>query len=49
MAYGKSSSKVQNMAKIGGSSKKLSLKTDMGAGMAGSIKKGAKSGPHKKV
>lgn len=49
MAYGKSSGRTQNMAKLGGSGKKLNLKSDMGPGIAGSSKKGPKAGPHKKV
>lgn len=39
---------VGNLAKLGGSSKKLALKTDMKEGLAGSPKKGTKQA-HKKV
>lgn len=48
---GKSSGQTQNMAKLGGSSRKLSLKTDMQQSNMphGTFKKAAKSGPHKKV
>lgn len=49
MAYGKSAGKTQNMVKLGGSSKKLTLKSDMQGGIAGPAKKGLKAGPHKKV
>lgn len=52
MAYGmKSSGRTQNMTKLGGGSRKLSLKTDMKPENMphGSFKKAAKSGPHKKV
>lgn len=54
MAYGmkgKGSGRTLNMAKLGGHSPKLKLKTDMRPeNMShGSFKKAAKSGPHKKV
>jgi hypothetical protein len=55
MSYGKSKGRksggfVGNMAKIGGSGKKLALKTDMAASsmVHGSMKKGAKQA-HKRA
>ena len=48
---GKAPGRTLNMAKLGGSSPKLALKTDMKTEHMphGTFKKAAKSGPHKKV